>query len=158
MKDRETKLRVADTLLEKGVRVQCVTAPLLFRWFGLKKLNIILRQRPLADLVRISQVVVRMGLQPHDLQGLTLAAAYKVVQAHGADALRILSIASAPTWLPRRWYAWWLGRHLTPKAFAQAWMVFTLTSGVSDFIGSIRLIVMEDNLSPTNIGSTQKDE
>ena len=156
MKDRTTKIRAADTLLEKGVRVQCVTAPLLFRLFGRQRLNIVLHQPPLADLIRISRIVVQMGLDPKILQGLTLGDAYHIVQANAAQALRILSIASAPAWLPRRWYAWWLGRHLTPKAFAQAWMVFTLTAGVSDFIGSIRLMTMADNLSPANTGSTQE--
>ena len=72
MKDRTTKIRAADTLLEKGVRVQCVTAPLLFRLFGRQRLNIVLHQPPLADLIRISRIVVQMGLEPKNLQGLTL--------------------------------------------------------------------------------------
>lgn len=157
MDARKTKIRAADTLLEKGVRVQCVAAPLLFRIFGRRKLNITLRQPTVSGLIRIGRIVVAMGLEPAALKGLTLAGAYRIVGTHGPEALRVLAIASAPRWIPRRWYAWWLGRHLTPKAFAEAWLVFTLTSGVSDFIGSIRLMLTADNLSPTNAESTQAE-
>lgn len=155
MDERQTKLRAADTMLEKGVRVQCITAPLLFRMFGRRKLNITLRQPTLAGLIRISRIVVGMGLDPSEMEGLTLAGSYKVVHAHGRAALRVLAVASAPRWVPRRLYAWWLGRHLTPAAFAQAWLVFSLTAGVADFIGSIRLMLTADNLSPTDTENQQ---
>lgn len=157
MDERQTKMRAADTMLEMGVRVQCVTAPLLFRLFGRRKLNITLRQPTLADLIRISRIVVGMGLDPAALEGLTLAGSYKLVQAHACEALRVLAVSSAPRWVPRRLYAWWLGRHLTPSAFAQAWMVFTLTAGVADFTGSIRLMLTADNLSPTDTENQQAE-
>ncbi|WP_297628692.1 hypothetical protein [uncultured Rikenella sp.] len=152
-----TKRRAAATLLERGVRVQCVSAPLLIRLFGCRQLSITLRQPTLAELIRISEIVVGMGLNPDDLDHLTLEKSYGLLQAHGRAALQILAIAARRRGLPRRWFARWLGRHLTPAAFAEAWMVFMLTAGVSDFIGSIRLMTTVDNLSP-NVTANQPAE
>lgn len=150
-----TKRRAAATLLERGVRVPCVSAPLFMRLFGVRRWHVTLRQPTLADLIRISEIVVGMGLNPTDLDGLTVERAYALIRAHGRAALQVLALAVGRRRLPRRWVAWWLGRHLTPSAFAEAWTVFVLTAGVSDFIGSIRLMTTVDNLSPNGAANQQ---
>lgn len=157
MNEQQTKLRAADALLERGVRVRSVRAPLFLRLFGLRKWDIALRQPVLADLIRISRKIVAMGLDPSALEGLTLEGAFRIVRQHGTAALRVLAVVAAPRWIPARLYAWWLGRILTPTQFAQAWMVFTLTSGAADFISTIRLMLKADNLSPTTTASTQAE-
>ncbi len=153
----ETKRRAAATLLERGVRVPCVSAPFFLRLFGFRRLSITLRQPTLAELIRISEIVVGMGLKPADLDGLTLERSYRLLREHGRAALQVLAIAARRRGLPRGWFARWLGRHLTPSAFAEAWMVFMLTAGVSDFIGSIRLMTTADNLSPQGAASQQAE-
>lgn len=153
MNRRETQARAAGVLLEKGVRVRCAAAPLLLRLFGLKKVDIILRQPTLADLIRTSEIIVKMGLDPADLDGMTLGDSFRLVAGHGREALRVLAIVCGPKWIPESLYARWLGRHLNGPEFAEAWTVFVVMSGVSDFIGTIRLMQGTNNLSPTDTES-----
>lgn len=159
MMDRQqsTQLRAADTLLEQGVRVPCAPAPLFLRLFGRRTWSVTLRQPTLAGLLRISRLVVTMGLDPADLEGLDLARAYRLTDSQGRLALEILAeaVRGRRTWIPRRLLARWLGRHLLPADFARAWLVFMQINGVADFTTSIRLILTSNNLSPKEQGSQQ---
>lgn len=157
MNEQQTKLRAADALLERGVRVRRVRAPFILSIFGIRTWDIVLRQPVFADLIRVSRIIVSMGLNPADLEGLTQEGAFRIVRQHGASALRVLAVVAAPRWIPIRLYAWWMGRILTPTQFAEAWVVFTLTSGTADFISTIRLMLKADNLSPTTAVSTQDE-
>ena len=158
-RQQSTQLRAADTLLEKGVRVPCAPAPLFLRLFGRRTWHVTLRQPTLAGLLRISRLIVAMELAPSDFDALNLSRAYDITARHTRDALDILAeaVRGRRTWIPRRPLARWLGRHLSPSAFAQAWMVFLQINGVADFTTSIRLMLPANNLSPKEQGSQQAD-
>ncbi|MDE5944741.1 MAG: hypothetical protein K2G93_04055 [Rikenella sp.] len=158
-KQQSTQLRAADTLLERGVRVPCAPAPFVFRLFGRRSFHITLRQPTLAGLFRISRLIVEMGLSVEEFDRLSLARAYAITARHAGGALDVLAeaVRGRRRWIPRRWLARWLGRHLTPTAFAEAWMVFVRINGVADFMTSIRLMLPVNNLSPKERGSQQAD-
>ncbi len=158
-RQQTTQLRAADTLLERGVRVPCAPAPLVLRLFGCRRYRLTLRQPTLAGLFRISRLIVEMGLSAEDFETLSLAKAYEITARQGERALEVLAeaIRGRQTWIPRRRLARWLGRHLTPAAFAEAWMVFVRLNGVADFTTSIRLMLPANNLSPKEQGSQQAD-
>lgn len=158
-KQQSTQLRAADTLLEKGVRVSYSPAPLFLRLFGIRRLHITLQQPTLSGLLRISRLIVGMELTPADFDNMSLVQAYAITAQHTSSALEVLAEAARGRMriIPRQWYARWLGRHLTPTAFAQAWMVFVQINGVADFTASIRLMLPVNNLSPKEQGSQQAD-
>lgn len=158
-RQQSTQMRAADTLLEQGVRVPCAPAPLFLRLLGRRSFNLTLRQPSLAGLLRISRLIVRMGLSPADFDSLSLGQAYAITERNTPLALEVLAeaVRGRRTWIPRRLLARWLGRHLTPTAFARAWMVFVQINGVADFTTSIRLMLPANNLSPKEQGSQQAD-
>lgn len=158
-RQQSTQMRAADTLLEKGVRVPCAPAPLFLRLFGRRTLCLTLRQPTLAGLLRVSRLIVATGLSDSDFEKLSLEKAYAITARHGAAALDILAeaVRGRRTWIPRRLLARWLGRRLTPVAFAQVWAVFVRICGVADFTTSIRLMLPANNLSPKEQGSQRAD-
>ena len=73
MDERQTKLRAADTILRKGVRVPIVSPPLLLRIFGMRRMSVTLRQPSMGGLIMMSRIVTDMGLDPEQFSSLSVA-------------------------------------------------------------------------------------
>lgn len=159
MDAQRVETRAADTLLERGVRIPVVDAPLLWRWLGVKEQCITLHQSTIAELWRVSRILVQMGLEPSQLDGLSLLSMHRLVYEHSYEALCILSIASrGKRWFrSRRRHVQWLSDHLTMPALCDALTVYFTANGVSDFTNTIRYMLQNNYLSPTEKGSQHPD-
>lgn len=159
MDEQRVQTRAADTLLEQGVRIQVVDAPFFWRLVGVRKRTITLYQSTVAELWRVSRILVQMGLKPSDLEGFSLLAMYRLVYEHSYEALCILSIASrGKRWFrSRKRHVRWLSTHLTMPALCDALEVYFASNGASDFTNTIRFMLQNNYLSPTEKGSQHPD-
>lgn len=151
-------MKAADTILQKGVRVPIVSAPLLFRIFGRKRIGVVLRQPSVNGILMISRLVVEMGLSPGDFQNMTLTQCYEIINKHGMRAMQIIAI-SILRWPPAIWFykvfARWLSNRMEPLYAGHALYLVLNINGAGDFMNSIRLFAekMPNLLSPRIQGS-----
>ncbi len=163
MKEQLVKLKAADTILRRGVRVPIVSAPLLLRVFGVRRLSVTLHQPTMGALIMIGRVVAEMGLSSQEFQNLTVEQCYRLVEQYGEKVMQILSIVILRRKkLVERYHerlAVKLLWKIEPTMQAYALRIVLLLNGVADFINSIRSIQeeMPDLLSPRIQGS-QEDE
>ncbi len=155
---RSIQQRAADTILQQGVKVQCLTAPPLLRIFGIRRLGITLRQPSLGGLVMISRLLAECGFAEQSTD-FSLADAVRLIRDHTGKAVQILAIAvlrhRLPILLLRRPLAAIFKWLMLPADFTAALYVFMAISGVTDFTNTIRLFATTNILSHKTQGSQQ---
>jgi hypothetical protein len=154
-----TEQRVAETILEKGVRVQ-LPAPffLPFR----KNVGLILRQPKAGTLFYTANIFVRSGIDINNLATGDIGEAHQVVVKNMKPMVRII----AALFLNSKWkiklfcrpLANWLMWKLTARKMGEIAVLAIAYGGVQNFTTTIRLIgamriTAPKNLSPTDEGS-----
>lgn len=159
MDPRQVQLRAADTILRKGVRVPIVSAPLLLRLFGIRRIGLTIRQPSLGGLVMISRLVVSMNLEKEDFEKLSLGDCHRLVERHGDTLMRIFCIGVLRHWplvglsgLLARYLRW----RVEPALLSYAVKLLLELSDVADFTITIRSVAQKMTyLSPRTQGSQQ---
>ena len=154
------ELLAAETLLQRGVRVQIV-APLLFRLFGKKKLSFYLYQPSLGNKIRITRLYLKMGITADQLNATTQEDADRLLVKHSNTFLRMLAIAMMKgrlmPWLFNKPLAYFLKYKLSPQQMFTMVQALVLFSGTADFMNTTRLFkgmkITEANLGQTVQGS-----
>lgn len=162
MDERQMKLRAADTILRKGVRVPIVSPPLLLRIFGMRRMSVTLRQPSMGGLIMMSRIVTDMGLDPEQFSSLSVAECYRLVERYGDRIVRILAIGILRYWplvYLNRPLAAWLRWRIEPSLLSYALHLMLTLNDTADFIVSIRSITHEVSyLGPMDQGSQQAGE
>lgn len=162
----EIQIKAAETLLDRGVKVGGVEAPLFFRLFGKKKVAIRLHNPCLGGCIAITEELLRMQVDPKRLATITEREAMELMTGHGRRICRIVAISMLKRRGRIRWFAGivsrWLLWHVKPMTLMACVHVLWVNSGVRDFTTTIRFLqganVLEVNLSPESQGSQQTDE
>jgi hypothetical protein len=143
--------KVAETILEKGVRVK-LPAPffLPFR----KTIAVTFHQPTLRTLLKVASIALRSGFQLEKLTG-DVETAHKAVVDHTPAVVKIVAtlmlngrIRSA---VFQRILEWWLINNLTARKLGEITLVTVAFSGVQDFTTSIRLIGTMRVTAPKNL-------
>lgn len=154
---QDIELLAAETLLQRGVKVQIV-APLLFRLFRKKTISFYLYQPSLGNKIRISSLYLKMGIKESDLQETTHENAEDLLVRHSHTLLRIVAINMFKgcfwPWLLNRPVAYYLKWKLTPQKLYALVDLIILFSGTKDFMNTIRSVksmkITEPIVSQTN--------
>lgn len=157
---QNTETRAADSILEKGVKVQ-VKAPFILRICRKKTIPLIIYQPTMGNKLRINRLYLKMGITPETLDGCTQEVADALMVKHSQTLLRIIAIALCNgfimPWLLNRPLAFWLKWKLDPKDVCVMAQVLVAFSGTEHFTNTIRLIqglmITSPNLSQQAQGS-----
>ncbi|MEO7212658.1 MAG: hypothetical protein ABIX36_07630 [Mucilaginibacter sp.] len=150
--------QAAATLLDHGIKVR-VTAPLLFRLFGRKHIELVIIPPNMGTLTRISYLYLSSGITDEQLANMDDANAHNLFSKHG----RLLSRIIATAWL----YGYWRGKLLT--GIVSGWMywhlnsiqmrtivnVLVMLSSRESFTSSIRSVAAMKMTAPTLSQQTQ---
>lgn len=138
----KTERQAADTILEKGVRVQ-LPAPFFLRLFK-KEIILVLRQPRFGTMLHVASVSLKAGFEIEKLQTGELNAAHESVSQYARPLARI----AAYLFLNGKWkikffsklLANWLLWKLTPRRMAEIAILAVAYGGIQDFTTTIRLI------------------
>jgi hypothetical protein len=154
----DTELRAAETILEKGVRVQ-IPAPFFF--FRKRQISAVIHEPPGAALFTIASIILRCGIDVEEiLKGE--AGIHRLIASHMKPMYRILAILFLRTKWKRRLLTHvagrWLMNRLPARKAAELLFVGFAYAGYEHFSTSIRLIAqtritMPKTLSPDDKGS-----
>lgn len=143
--------QVADTILEKGVRVK-LPAPffLPFR----KTIGVIIHQPTMRTLLEVSSIALRSGFQLEKLTG-DIDSAHQAVKDHTPAVVKIVATlmlnGRVKIALFRGILRWWLMNNLTARKLGEITLVTVAFSGIQDFTTSIRLIGTMRVTAPKNL-------
>ncbi|MBD1394260.1 hypothetical protein [Mucilaginibacter glaciei] len=152
--------QAAATLLEQGIKVR-VTAPLLFRVFGRKIIELVMLAPNQGTLLRISALYLSTGIQADELKEMDEGNAHALFTKHGRTLCSIIAVA----WLHGYWrgklftriVSRWLYWHLNNMQMLTIVNLLVMLSSKESFTTSIRLIatmkITAPNLSHENQGS-----
>ncbi|MEG2760161.1 MAG: hypothetical protein RR921_02370 [Mucinivorans sp.] len=151
------KLRAADTLLGRGVRVASLRPSLFWKLLGAPK-KIILHQPTIAELIEMSAIIVKMDIKGDELQKINLTDSYFLVNGSAYKAIEamIILMRLKRCFITRKRVIKILTQQLTALQFNNAWRLCVLHSGVADFTNTTRLIMTMINLNPMNQRSSQQ--
>lgn len=153
---KNIELLAAETLLQRGVRVEIV-APLLLRLFGKKKFFFYLYQPSLGNKIRISRMYLSMGITADQLNATTQEEADRLLVKHSHTLLRMLAIAMMKgrlmPWLFNRPMAYFLKYKLSPQQLFTMVQALVLFSGTADFMNTTRLF-KGMKITAANLGQT----
>lgn len=149
--DRQVRIRAADTLLGRGVRVATVYPSVYFDNAELpNSVDLVIYQPTLGELIEISGYVERMGLDADRLQNINLTDSYFLVNNTAylaVEALFVVLHLSHPRVTREQWMELIIAT-IYPHEFRAAWELLLLHSGVADFTLSTGLIQSMSNLNP----------
>jgi hypothetical protein len=156
----QTELLAAETLLERGVKVQIV-APLLFRLIGIKTFTLTLRSPRFGTLLRSNSFYLQTGISIKDLEDLTVEKALKMFNDSGVLVSKAVACAIINSWtfgwLLTSTLAWLLRTGVHPKNIYAYMNLILIYGGVEHFTNTIRLVatmkVTSPNLSQAAQGS-----
>lgn len=149
--DRQVRIRAADTLLGRGVRVATVYPSVYFDNAELpNSVDLVIYQPTLGELIEISGYVERMGLDADRLQNINLTDSYFLVNNTAylaVEALFVVLRLSHPRVTREQWMELIIAT-IYPNEFRAAWELLLLHSGVADFTLSTGLIQSMSDLNP----------
>lgn len=149
--DRQVRIRAADTLLGRGVRVATVYPSVYFDNAELPdSVDLVIYQPTLGELIEISGYVERMGLDADRLLNVDLTDSYYLVNncAHLAvEALFTVLRLNHHLLMREQWIELIIAT-IYPNEFRAAWELLILHSGVADFTNTTRLALTMSNLNP----------
>ncbi|MDR2968292.1 MAG: hypothetical protein LBV32_01655 [Tannerellaceae bacterium] len=143
MENPEVEIRTVETLLDKGVRVE-IPAPCLFRWFGKKTFNLLVKRPTSQTLYTISGMYMEMKKENEKLEAGSIGEAHELLVNCIIPVSRIIAYGIASYWtsagIRNRLLAWYLRRYLNTRQLADLTSIVITLSGVHDFCNTIRLI------------------
>ncbi|MDO3641976.1 hypothetical protein [Mucilaginibacter sp. L3T2-6] len=148
---KNIELNAAERLLDRGIKVP-VTAPLLFRLFGKRKINVVVRMPYLGTLYRISALFLSMGISDDRLKDMTGENIHNLFAKHGKTLTKIVAQALLNGWLTgwlfaRPVAAWLYWRLNNVQLLTLADTLVSLT-GSDAFTNTIRLVRMMKRTAP----------
>ncbi len=156
--DRQTELLAAETLLQRGVKVQIV-APLLLRLFGKRFIKITIRQPCYGTLLRISSYYLRTGVTANELDSISIENAMKVAGLHGKTLSKAIATAVLNGYLSGMLFtdllACYLRWKLTPKQMCAFIEILAIYGGVEAFMSTTRLLGSQI-VTPPNQGQKKQ--
>lgn len=146
-----------NTLLDRGVYIGVIKTPLLAKIRGCWHFKVVIRKPTLAQLYRMSGIILSMGLTSERLQRINLIDSYNLLDGNAYKACQAIAIVCE--WknplLSEEHVSQILYKGLTGRDFQKIWQLVLLHSGVVNFTNTIRYIVpkMGIYLSPRIKGS-----
>lgn len=143
--------QVADTILEKGVRVH-LPAPffLPFR----KTVGVTIHQPTLRTLLKVASISLQSGFKVEELTG-EMNQAHQVIKDHTRAVVKIVSTLILNGRKKSALFQWMLERYLlnnlTARKLGEIALVTVAFSGVQDFTTTIRLIGAMRVTAPKNL-------
>ena len=159
--------RVADTLLERGVRFK-IPAPFFLRLIGRKHEELVIYPLKYGTLIAMSRLSTELGADIEKLDGGSINEAMILVNKHGDIVAKWVAIAILrDKWKIERYtdrLAKKLTWRLTPSRLGELFLLIAMLSGVQDFTNIIRFLNtmnltkrmndgVGENLSQENQGS-----
>lgn len=149
-----TGRQAADTILDKGVRVQ-LPAPFLLSLVFVRSVGFILRQPTLGQLLRVSSVALAAGFDLGNLESGGINEAHRLVKQHARALAKIAALLMLRGRLRGQLFAGllarWLVWKLTPRKLAEITLISVAMSGIEDFTSTIRLIGAMRITHPKNL-------
>ncbi len=144
-----------ELLLKRGVQVS-IPAPLFFRWFGKKELQLTLFHPTSRTLLKIADEYLKMAVVEDDVKLTDMVSHYQknAKRVHKVVALGFLR-ESRKTWRVKL-LAWYLRRNLTESHFLYLYQLLIIHGGVEDFLNTIRLIGKTRITKPMNLSQKKK--
>jgi hypothetical protein len=155
-----TEKQAAETLLDKGIKVR-VSAPLLLRLIGIRKLRPVMRQPFLGTLHRISLIYLNSGMTADELANVSETNAHELYRRYAMPLAEIMAQALLNGRIRGRLFgkvlAKWLAEHVQPIDLMLMANVLVGLNSKQAFTNTIRLVstmtTTAPNLSQTNQGS-----
>lgn len=145
------------TLLDRGVYIGEIKTPLFAKLRGCWRFKVVIRQPTLAQLYRISGIILSMGLAPVQLQKINLVESYNLVKDNAYNACIAMAVVckNSNPLLSEQHIAQILYQGLTARDFERMWHLVLLHCGVANFTNTIRYIFprLKIYLSPRIKGS-----
>lgn len=138
---KETEINLVDTILDKGVPVP-IPAPFFLRWFGIKTINIVLRRPVIGNMLRISKMYLKMKVASDfgdDVNQWLETFTKTAVPVSRIVAIGILR-GRFIGWLLCKPLAAYLRWHIDSRLQAEYAGVLVVSSGVSDFLNTIKFL------------------
>lgn len=149
----EIEIKTVDTILDKGVLVP-VPTPFFIRWLGKKNFNVIVRRPVLGNMLRISKMYLKMGIDIKKT-GEELTDWIAVFESTAKPTSRIVAIGMLRGriggWLFNRFLGWWLRWHIDSRQQAEIAALLVSLSGVMDFMNTIKFLQAMKITEPRNV-------
>lgn len=150
------ELKAAKILLKRGVKVP-VTAPLFFRIFGKKTINLVITAPNLYTLIKIAEIFCEMRIK--ETKDLSFAESFELLKAHHKQMITIVALATLND-KKKHWRLPFLRRTLVKRLNAEtlSYLFFLIIAygGVEDFINTIRLAEVTKITKPMNLSPEEK--
>jgi hypothetical protein len=148
--------RAASLLLKRGVKVQ-ILAPLFFRLFGKKKIDLTITAPTANTLLEIAHTYLSMRIEKTD--ELSIPEAFSLLKNHsrGMTDIIAISILNHPKkmWL-KKILSRLLSNRLSQDTINYLFHLIVLYGGVEDFISTIRLVETTMITKPMNLSPEEK--
>ncbi|MDV3559779.1 hypothetical protein CMU68_10405 [Elizabethkingia anophelis] len=143
--------QAAELLLKRGVKVP-VTAPLLFRLFRKRIINLKVKSPTVLTYLKVAHKFLEMEVDPD--RDIELKEAFEVYTKHGKKESEIIALCLLNNrflyWLHKP-LAWWLRDKVTETESNYLYQLIVVYGGVQDFINTIRLIRTTRMTAPMNL-------
>nr|DAO24316.1 MAG TPA: hypothetical protein [Bacteriophage sp.] len=143
--------QAAELLLKRGVKVP-VTAPLLFRLFRKRIINLVVKSPTVLTYLKVAHKFLEMEVDPD--RDIELKEAFEVYAKHGKKESEIIALCLLNNrflyWLHKP-LAWWLRSKITETESNYLYQLIVVYGGVQDFINTIRLIKTTRMTAPMNL-------
>jgi hypothetical protein len=149
---QEVEIKTVDTILDQGVRVPIPT-PFFLKWFGLRKVNMIVRRPVIGNMLRISKMYIKMNID--EKQETDWRKWIEVFTRTVKPTSRIVAIGMLRGWLSGwllcRPLAWWIRWHMDTKQMAELAALLVSLSGIQDFMTTITFLRGMKITAPANV-------
>jgi len=143
MDEAKMQERVADTLLERGVRFK-IPAPFFLRLIWVRHIAITIKPSKYGTLLEMSKLSAKLDIDLTALSEGSINEAMAMVEKHGHTVARWVAVAILNSKFSIRFFARPLAKRLmwllTPKRLAELFLLVTMLSQVQDFTSIIRFL------------------
>lgn len=143
MDEARVQQRVADNLLERGVRFK-IPAPFFLRLVGKKKVGVTIRPIKFGTLLAMSRLSAELNADIDTISDGSINQAMEMVQKHGATLTEWVATAILNRKGLIKRFSKPLGRYLgwklTPAKLSELFMLVVLLCGIQDFTNTIRYL------------------
>ena len=155
MDEARIQQRIADTLLERGVRFK-IPAPFFLKLIGKKHEELVIYPLKYGTLIAMSRLSAQLGADIEKLEGGSINEAMVLVNKHGDLVAKWIAIAVlGEKWKIERYtdkLAKKLTWRLTPSRLGELFLLVAMLSGVQDFTNIIRFLNTTNLTKRTNDG------
>lgn len=151
-----TGQKAENILLDRGVKIATIKTPLFAKLRGCFKFHVVIKQPTLAELYRMSAIILSMNLPVSKLMKMNILDSYYILNGSARKACEVMSIVCKRynPLLTEGNIAKMIFESVTAKEFAQLWEYCLYYTGVADFTITIRYMYQKVvYLSPRVKGS-----